>query len=551
MNTTIRKPKAGSAISDSPDPVKFINRELSWLNFNARVLAEAAVPELPLLEKLKFIAIFSSNLDEFFMVRVAGLLHLIRAKVTDRDPAGFTVQEQLSAIRQKVTRLIRKQQELLNDKILPELKKNGVEIIRYDHLSPAEKLKMNKVFLREILPALTPLAIDHAQPFPLLNSGMLELALKLHFPKRNKTITAFVEIPELTGRFIKLPSNENDPQVRFVAAEELISANIHELFPGGKITGKQLFRITRDMDYSIDPEDTAEDLLHILQDKLNQRSRRMPVRLEYSTRIYDRSLLNDLNKFLALKKDFCYPVTGLLHLKQLFQLLRQLERPDLCYLPGHPVVPELFSEYPTVFDAIKEQGDILLAHPAQSFSPIIRMLEEAADDPAVLAIKQTLYRVSGNSPVINALQKAARNGKQVTVLVELKARFDESNNIAWSELLDQAGAHVVYGVPGLKVHSKMLLIVRKEQGNLCRYVHFGTGNYNDETAKTYTDLSLLSNDPALADDAANLFNFISGNLEPHTPWQAISAAPFDLRDNLKKLIRNEIRQEKKDGSSPK
>ena len=543
MITTTRKQKAGSAIFESSSG-SFINRELSWLEFNSRVLQEAADRDLPLLERLKFIAIFSSNLDEFFMVRVAGLLHL-RHNDSDRcDPAGYTPGEQLQAIVKKVSAMLKQQYSLLRQEILPALETQGIFLTGFDRLSSEDRSKMRKFFIRDILPALTPLAADPAQPFPRLNSGALELALRLHFPKSGKDVTAFVEVPEVLGRFFPVPDKKNGTEKIFITAEDLIAANINLLFPGGEVKAIQLFRITRDMDYVIAPEDDAEDLLHNLRDKLRQRSRRDPVRMEYSTNLHDRNLLDYLQKSLKLAPFLIFPVPGFMHLKQFFQLSFAVNRPDLQNKPMLPAEPDFFSRYPTIFDAIKAKKNILLAHPYQSFSPIIRMLEEAADDPEVLAIKQTLYRVSGNSPIIKALQKAAKNGKQVTVLVELKARFDESNNIVWAELLDHAGAHVVYGVPGLKVHSKTLLIVRKEAGKLCKYVHFGTGNYNDETAKLYTDLSLLSCSRALTDDAADLFNLLSGNSEPPEKWKQIAVSPFNLRQTMEHLIENEIKNGK-------
>ncbi len=540
MNTTIRKPLPGSNTSElNSEPEKFISRELSWLEFNARVLEEAEYDGNLPLDKLKFAAIFSSNLDEFFMVRVAGLRQQIHAGTIKCDPAGHTPYDQWQLARKKICAMLKKQYKLLNDLIIPQLAEYGIFFRRFDELAPDKQKKMRKIFVKDILPVLTPRAIDPEQPFPLINAGNIELAVKLFFPKSKKNITAFVEVPELLDRFIKLPGNDGNIQ-EFILIEELIMANPDLLFPGGTVTASQLFRVTRDMDYSVDMDDSG-DLLHELLDKLSQRSRRSPVRLEFSTRQSDKSLQKYLADSLELEDDFCFSLPGFLNLRQFASFNNFVKNASAMQeIPWQPVVPEIFSGKIPVFDLIAREKNILLAHPYQSFDPVLKLLKEAADDPDVVAIKQTLYRVSGNSPVIEALRKAAENGKQVTVLVELKARFDESNNIAWAELLDLSGAHVIYGVPGLKVHCKALLIVRKEKGKLRRYIHFGTGNYNDRTAKQYTDFSLLSCDKLLAEDAAELFNLLTGNGEPPEKWNTISTAPFDLRKNLIRMIENEI-----------
>ena len=533
-------PHPGSNTSESPaDQAKFISRELSWLNFNDRVLDEADSEACLLLDRLKFIAIFSSNLDEFFMVRVAGLRQLIHSGVAKCDPAGNTPFQQWQTASKKIAAMLKKQYRMLYDEILPELAKYGFRIRKFNELSPEQQLKMRRFFSKKILPALTPRAVEPSHPFPLLNSGTIELALTLNFPKSGKKVTAVVEVPELLERFIAIPDDNGGKSKDFILIEELISENIGQLFPGAAVQACQIFRITRDMDYSLD-HDAAEDLLHELRDKLSQRSRRSPVRLEFSLERSDKALQKYLAAALCLEEDFCFPLPGALNLKQFIQFASAVNLPELYEENWQPVTPRFFSDHKTVFSAISRKKNILLAHPYQSFDPILRLLEEAADDPDVLAIKQTLYRVSGNSPVVKALRRAAENGKQVTVLVELKARFDESNNIAWAELLDLSGAHVIYGVPGLKVHCKTLLIVRREKGSLRRYVHFGTGNYNDRTAKLYTDLSLLSCDKALCDDAATLFNLLSGSGEPPEKWRAISVAPFDLRKKFIRLIENEI-----------
>ena len=540
MNTTIRKPHPGSNISDPySEPEKFISRELSWLEFNARVLEEAEYAGNLPLDKLKFAAIFSSNLDEFFMIRVAALRQLIAEKNTKCDPAGNTPEDQWKMARKKICAMLKKQYKLLNDEILPQLNEYGIFFRRFDELVPEQQKKMRKFFSNEILPALTPRAIDPNLPFPLINSGNIELAVKLFFKKSEKNITALVEVPELLDRFIPFAVNDENKQ-EFILIEELISANIDLLFPGSTVTATQLFRLTRDMNYSVDIDDSG-DLIHELLNELSQCSRRSPVRLEFSTRLSNKALQKYLANSLNLKEDFCFFLPGFLDLRKFSSLDNFISNAaEMREAPWQPLLPEIFSGKTPVFEIIAREKNILLTHPYQSFDPILRLLEEAAADPDVVAIKQTLYRVSGDSPVVKALRKAAENGKQVTVLVELKARFDESNNIAWAELLDLSGAHVIYGVPGLKVHGKALLIVRKEKGRLRRYIHFGTGNYNDRTAKQYTDFSLLSCDKSLAEDAAELFNLLTGNFEPPEKWNSISVAPFNLRKNLLQMIENEI-----------
>ncbi len=538
MSSTIRKPKTSSTTFSDNLSGYFISRELSWLNFNERVLDEAGMTGNPLLERLKFIAIFSSNLDEFFMVRVAGLLHKCKNGIPGTLPDGNSPAQELLQIRRKVSRLLKKQYDLLYNRIIPELAEKKIFLRSFASLPENSQKRMRKFFIQEIMPVLTPLAVTPEHPFPLLNSGAIELAVILTYPQSGKKTTVFVEIPGVLDRFIpQIPGNRNGCQ-EFLLLEELIAANLAELFPGGEIKAMQLFRITRDMDFTLDPED-SEDLLHALQDKLRQRSSGDPVRLEFSSTVCSKELQKYLTGALTVDERFCYSLPGALNLKQFLSLISTVNRPDLQEAAWEPVTPRCLSDSTTLFDAIAREKNILLFHPYHSFDPIVKLLENAACDPDVVAIKQTLYRVSGNSPVVKALRRAAENGKQVTVMVELKARFDEKNNIAWAELLDHSGAHVIYGSAELKVHSKVLLIVRKENGSLRRYIHFGTGNYNDRTARNYSDISLLSCDEALADDAARLFNLLSGKGEPPSRWKAISAAPFDLRQNLTRMIKKE------------
>ena len=540
------------------DPKDFISRELSWIDFNSRVLDEAAFPGNKLLDRLKFISIVSSNLDEFFMVRIAGLRQLADAGENRPDPAGNRPERQLQLAKVKISRMLRRQYNLLMQQILPELENYGVVIRRPSEL-PEEKIELlHRYFRSQILPVLTPLAVDPAHPFPLLNSGAIEIALELKCRKRKERkeiIRAFVEVPEVLPRFIELAriselepeledelplSAHGDTQVELILLEDLISYFITDLFPGCEISDKLLFRITRDMDFSVE-DDVMDNLLATIRGKLLQRRQRGAIRLEISGESSRSKLARYLMRELGLAPEFCYLLPGPLHLKQFMEVCQLAGRPELMEESLKPLVPAVFKQYPTVFDAVRAKENILLSLPYCTFSPVVDMLEQAASDPDVLAIKQTLYRVSGNSPIVRALQKAAENGKQVTVVLELKARFDESNNIAWAKLLDRSGAHVIYGIAGLKVHSKALLIVRKEAGRIRRYVHLGTGNYNDKTAKLYTDMGLLSCNPALCCDVANLFNLLSGCSAPPERWEQLAVSPFDMRKRFTELIEREIR----------
>ena len=530
------------------DPKEFISRELSWIDFNSRVLDEASFECNKLLDKLKFISIVGSNLDEFFMVRIAGLRQAAQSGENRPDPAGNRPDRQLQLARVKINRLLRRQYHLLMDDILPELEEKGVFLRHPEALDEDELFRLHRYFRQEILPVLTPMAVDPAHPFPLLNSGAVEIALELKRNGRKGTIKAFVEVPEVLPRFIPLRSDEEraddnahgDDKREFVLLEELISFFITDLFPGCTVLEKLIFRITRDMDFSVE-DGKMEDLLATIRGKLLLRRQREAIRLEVSGEHLRSRLGRYLIKELNLLPELCFQLRGPLHLKQFMELVSVSGRPELMEEKITPVIPSVFRQYHNVFDAIKAKENILLPLPYCSFSSVVEMLEQAADDPNVLAIKQTLYRVSGNSPIIRALQKAAENGKQVTVVLELKARFDESNNIAWAEALDNSGAHVIYGIAGLKVHCKALMVVRREAGRIRRYVHLGTGNYNDKTAMMYTDMGLFSCDPELCFDVANLFNLLSGCSAPPEQWNMLAVSPFDMRSRFRELIEREIR----------
>lgn len=522
--------------NETPDSELFISRELSWLDFNSRVLDEAFCPANPLLERLKFIAIFSSNLDEFFMVRIAGLRQLVKMEQNLPDPAGNRPADQLAAARRKIERLVKRQYSCLRDEILPGLERHGVRLSRPADLSSTQRAELTGYFTTQVLPVLTPLAVDQAHPFPILNSGAIEIAVSMKPADRKKLVYAFVEVPDVLPRFIEVPGMQ--PGRTFVLLEDVIMDNLGALFSGCEIEEFFPFRVTRDMDFSVEDEG-AEDLLQSIEKKLLQRRHREPIRVEVLTNTRG-PLARWLEQEFRLDEQFWYAVRGPLHLKQFFELVGKARLPELLEPAWPAVEPAAFSEHNSVFDAISAKGTILVAPPFHSFSPVVRLLQQAADDPDVLAIKQTLYRVSGNSPVVRSLQRAAENGKQVTVVVELKARFDEGNNIAWARLLEESGAHVVYGVAGLKVHSKALLVVRREDGAIRRYVHLSTGNYNDKTAALYTDLGIMSSDPDLCFDVANLFNVLTGYSSPPAEWRKIAASPFDLRRQAMRLIEREI-----------
>ena len=514
----------------------FLSRELSWLDFNSRVLEEAACKNLPLLERLKFIAIFSSNLDEFFMVRIAGLRHAVKMNDHSADPAGLTAFEQLQHLRWKLEKLLAYQHRILYNELLPALAKENIRIAELKNLSGKVRKHLKEYFRKAVLPVLTPLAVDPSHPFPVLKNGVVELAVHLKSKEENKNeFFAFVEVPEVLERFIFI--EDKLPGKTFVLLEDLIESELPELFAGCKILESFPFRITRDMDFAIEEE--CDDLLRSVELNLLERRSREPIRLEVSNRAKG-SLRNWLAKEFELDSSYRYTVKGMLNLKALFELINKVKRPDLLEKPWVPVNNTELPENENIFESITKHKEILLAVPFQKFDPVIRLLSAAADDPSVLAIKQTLYRVSGDSPVVAMLARAAANGKQVTVIVELKARFDEGNNIVWARRLEEAGAHVVYGISGLKIHCKSLLIVRKEQDAIKRYVHLATGNYNDKTAKLYTDLSIFSDDEELCNDVSGLFNIITGNARPDIDWAKIAASPFDLRWKLTTLIEREM-----------
>ncbi len=516
----------------------FISRDLSWLDFNSRVLEEATDKINPVLERLKFIAIFANNLDEFFMVRVAGLKH-VKSGDTSVGSAQLTADEHLAEIRRKVSELVEKQYACLNNEILQDLKKANTVILKWTELSDAEKLELGKYFQNQIFPALTPIAVDSSHPFPIINSGAIELAVKLKQPASNKIVQSFVEVPGVLPRFIPVSSALYKDAKTYILLEDLIIANIGGLYSKCEILEVMQFRITRDMDLTMD-EDGISDLLVHIQEKLLHRKKRNVIRLELicgGNSVFEEWLLKKL-EIDGMEK---YYVPGPLHLANFFELVSKESRPEITEEPWPPLPVNGIDETKPVFESIKKEGLIPVFLPFQKFDTVIRLLEEAAEDPTVLAIKQTLYRVSGDSPIVKALQKAAENGKQVTVIVELKARFDENNNILRARKLEESGAHVIYGISGLKIHCKSLLIIRKEEGTIRRYLHLSTGNYNEKTAKVYTDIGILTSDPELCSDVSALFNVMTGYAAAPERWNKISVAPYDLKEKFISLIDREIR----------
>ena len=517
----------------------FFSRELSWLDFDFRVLEESCSPGNPLLEQLKFLAISDSNLDEFMMVRLAGLAQLVKAQSLHCDPAGLSAQEQLSRVLDKIIRLKNRQDKILK-KLLSSLAENGIKIVDCQQLSDALRNHLHRIFITRIMPVLTPFAVDGSHPFPILNSGALEIVLELESLNSSRPVRrAFVEVPEVLDRFIELDT----PQGRLlVTLESVVMDNLALLFPDSVVRERAVFRILRDMDQDIAGDDVA-DLLDVISRKLRQRKRREVIHLHWGGDPRS-ELLVWLKKEFKLKSEFCHFTPRKMKLKQLFEAVSKAQRPDLLNTPWPCSDNADFSGTP--FEAIKKHGTLPLFLPYQSFDPVLKLLEQACRDPQVLAIKQTLYRVSGNSPVVQCLRCAAEAGKQVTVVLELKARFDEDNNIHWARLLDESGAHVIYGVPDLKVHAKSLLIIRQEGDELCRYYHLGTGNYNDKTARQYTDIGIFGCDPKIGEELSTLFNVLTG-AAAFADFRILSCAPFGLRDKFEFLIEREIENVKRGG----
>lgn len=517
------------------DEAYYTNRELSWLLFNERVLSEARDKQLPLFERLKFLSITASNLDEFFMVRVASLKDMVDAGYKKRDIAGMTAQEQLAIVSEKTHQLVERQYHTYNRSLLPQLTANGLRIItHHEDLTKEEGAFVDNFFMENVYPVLTPMAVDSSRPFPLIRNKSLNLGALM--TKKNgdgELEFAMVQVPSVLARLVEIPAKEGR---RLILLEEVIERNIHRLFLNYDIVCTHPFRIMRNADLTIEEEE-AEDLLQEIEKQLKKRQWGQVIRLEVEEGI-DSRLLKLIREELKVPKEDIFAIAGPLDLTFLMKLYGMEDFDHLkehSYFPPQPV-PEL-PEDANVFEKIRE-GDILMHHPYQSFEPVVRFVRQAAKDPDVLAIKQTLYRVSGNSPIIAALEQAAENGKQVSVLVELKARFDEENNIVWAKKLEKAGCHVIYGLVGLKTHSKITLVVRREENGIRRYVHLGTGNYNDSTAKLYTDVGYFTCSEMIGEDATAVFNMLSGYSEPRS-WNRLSLAPHWLKDRFLSLIGRE------------
>jgi polyphosphate kinase len=531
----------------------YFNRELSWLQFNERVLEEALDERHPLLERVKFLSIFSSNLDEFFMIRVSGLRRQLAGGVLQAPPDGMSPVQQLTAIRDEVEPAQVRAVECWKDDLMPKLKTAGIRVLAYDQLKSRQRKLLRKHFKREIFPALTPLAFDPGHPFPHISNLSINLAVIINDPGRGEKF-ARVKVPHMFPRFVRVPSEEKADKFErlgleevsfsnFVWLEEVVAANLDTLFPGLEIVAAHPFRVTRDADVEIE-EDEASDLLAAMEVVVGQRHFGSAVRLEVDANMPSR-IRDILVSNLGLAPYQVYSVDGPLGKSDLSDLSK-LDRPELKDPPFKPVVPQALQSEESIFSVLKRR-DILLYHPYDSFRPVVEFVREAAEDPDVLAIKQTLYRVGPNSPIVQALREARENGKQVSVLVELKARFDEENNIVWARSLEEAGVHVVYGLVGLKTHAKMCLVVRREPDGLHRYVHLGTGNYNPVTARVYSDLGYLSSNSEVAADVSYLFNALTG-YSRKDPYRKLLVAPGRMRQQILDRIKREIEQHREGGA---
>ena len=515
---------------------RFTNRELSWLAFNKRVLSEAKDNHLPLMERLKFLSITASNLDEFFMVRVASLKDQVNAGYTKKDIAGMTSKEQIDAILKETHKFTTAQYNTYNRSFLPSLKKNGLKIVtEFEKLTEKQADYVDNYFQKEVFPVLTPMAVDSSRPFPLIRNRSLNIGALLMDKKKKGTIDfATVQVPSVLPRVVTIPI-DGDNCTTVILLEQIIEKNIQKLFLNYRVLCQAPFRVMRNADLSID-EDEAADLLIEIEKQLKKRQWGEAIRLEVEDNI-DKRLLKTLRKEFNLSEDAIFKINGPLDLTFLMKVY-DIEGFDHLKEPKYiPQQPKMLDASRDLFEQIREH-DILLHHPYETFDPVVNFVKKAASDPNVLAIKQTLYRVSSHSPIIASLAQAAENGKQVSVLVELKARFDEENNIVWAKKLEKAGCHVIYGLVGLKTHSKITLVVRKEEDEIRRYVHLGTGNYNDSTAKLYTDMGMFTSKTRYGEDATAVFNMLSGYSEPLV-WNKLSLAPLWLRGKFLSLIERE------------
>lgn len=531
-------------------PDNFFNRDLSWVEFNRRVMEEAFNTDLPLLDKVKFISIFFSNLDEFYMIRVAGIKDQIVAKVIDPTIDGLTPLEELEAIESEVRPMVNKIYDLWKNEIVPSLAEHNIQILSVDKLKKQEQKNLSDYFNKEIYPVLTPLAFDPGRPFPYISNLSLSFAILVKKPNGEQHF-ARVKVPTILPRLIRVENviktnnkaSEKASATKFVWLDDLIKKNLNILFPGLEVVQAHRFRITRDTDMEIQ-EDEADDLLEVIEENIRQRRFGSVVRLEVEKDMPE-FMLETLSENLEITQNDIHVIDGPLGLSDVMKLY-ELPVHHLKEKPFHPIIPADFEDEDENIFSLLSKNEILLHHPYDSFTPVTDFIKQASRDPDVLAIKQTLYRVGTNSPIVKYLIRAAERKKQVAVLVELKARFDEENNIFWARELEKAGVHVVYGLVGLKTHSKMTLVVRKEQEGVKRYVHLGTGNYNPSTAKLYTDIGFFTTNPEICADVSEVFNYLTGYSE-QTKYRHLFVSPINTRKNFIKLIEREINNVKEGG----
>ena len=512
----------------------FYNREMSWLQFNYRILNEAKDKTIPLFERVKFLSITASNLDEFFMIRIASLIDLEHAGVKKKDIAGLTPKAQLEMIIPETKNFMNGQYNTLNRALLPQLEDNGLRLIKnYDELNDIQKKYADSYFEKDVYPVLTPMAVDSSRPFPLILNKSLNIGALIYDKKKDVVDIATVQVPSVLPRIVELPSEEGKKDI--ILLEQVIEKNLNKLFLNYDIVCSHSYRIMRNADFVIDEDDT-DDLLKEIEKQIKKRAWGEVIRLEVEADM-DKRLLKELMNKLQVREESVYKINGPLDLTFLMKVNGLAGFDNLKYKKFIPQPVPGINPDENLFEQIKRK-DILLHHPYYEFTPVIDFIKQAAVDPNVLAIKQTLYRVSGNSPIVSALALAAENGKQVTVLVELKARFDEENNINWAKKLEKAGCHVIYGLVGLKTHSKIALVVRREEDGIKRYVHLGTGNYNDITAKLYTDMGILTASDTIGEDATAVFNMLSGYSEP-PEWNKLIVAPIWMKNRFVSLIKRE------------
>ncbi|MFH0967071.1 MAG: polyphosphate kinase 1 [Methanobacteriota archaeon] len=531
------------------DSSLYINRELSWIQFNRHVLDEAKDETHPLLERVKFLAIFANNLDEFFMIRVSGLHRQLDEGVLKAPPDGLTPARLLDGIFEALSPLLEEQGAVWHDQIIPALRDSGIIIHTYESLSEGQKQSLRKYFIKEIFPVLTPLAFDKSHPFPFISNLALNLAIIVRERGHEEDLFARIKIPNnLFPRLLQIPDSDNSNKLPanldLIFLEDVISANLDLLFPGLDVMASYPFRVTRDADVEIE-EDEADDLMTAVEESVGRRWVGIPVRIEVSSWM-DQGVCGMMGEKLVKYPHMFYRITGPIGMADLMCML-ELDRPDLKDPPFVPSVPKFLENEKAIFSTIRSR-DVMLFHPYESFQPMINFLNQAAADPDVLAIKMTLYRTGTRSPIIQALLDARENGKVVSVVVELKARFDEENNIGWAKALEHAGVHVVFGIMGLKVHSKLCLVVRREKDGICRYVHMSSGNYNATTARIYTDIGLFTANAEIASDVSNLFNALTG-YSRFMSYNHLLVSPKYIRRGVISLINREItrQQEYKDG----